>query len=178
MRDGQPLNAAFERFVVRVSPMLVRAGFLLTGDHSQAEDLTQLALLRTWRRWDSIGQSPEAYAYAVLVNLARDRGRSLRRRVPEVRWGDDVDVGTRDATAQVLERDTLTRAVRRLPRRQREVVVLRFFLDLSVAQTAKVLEASEGAVKAYTARALTRLRDLIDSEEPSPGPRREVRDVG
>lgn len=176
-QQAQPLDAAFERFAARVSPMLMRAGFLLTGDRYHAEDLTQTALLRTYRRWDSIGQAPEAYARQVLVNLARDRGRSLRRRAPEVELGETMDAATVDGSAQLVERDTLTRAVRRLPRRQREVVVLRFLLDLSVAQTATALGTSEGAVKTYTARALARLRALLEADESSPDARREVPDA-
>ena|SRR6201993_605842 len=177
MRQAQPLDAAFERFAVRVSPMLVRAGYLLTDDRYHAEDLVQITLLRTYRRWDSISQAPEAYARQVLVNLARDRGRSLRRRAPEVELGDNMAAAAIDGSVQLMERDTLTRAVRRLPRRQREVVVLRFLLDLSVAQTASALGTSEGAVKTYTARALARLRALLEADDSSPEARREVPDA-
>jgi RNA polymerase sigma-70 factor (sigma-E family) len=178
--QGQPLDAAFERFVARVSPMLVRAGFLLTGDRGHAEDLTQTALLRVYRRWGSIGQSLDAYAREVLVNLARDRERALRRRPREVELGDRSNMRAVDESAQLLARDTLTRAVRRLPRRHREVVVLRFFLDLSVAQTATALGTSEGAVKAYAARALRRLRTLLEADgsaSEAPEARREVSDA-
>lgn len=180
VQAGQPFDAAFERFVVRVSPMLVRAGFLLTGDRGHAEDLAQTALLRVYRRWDSIWQSPEAYAHEVLVNLARDRGRTLRRRPREVELPDSSRARAVDESGQLLERETLTRAVRRLPRRQREVVVLRFFLDLSVAQTASALGTSEGAVKAYAARALKRLRTQLEADEfrlPTSDARREVSDA-
>lgn len=176
-RQGQPLDAAFERFVVRAGPMLVRAGFLLTGDRGHAEDLTQAALLRVYRRWDSIGQSPDAYAREVLVNLSRDRGRALRRRPSEVELGDSSNMSAADDSAQLLERDTLTRAVRQLPRRQREVIVLRFLLDLSVAQTATALGTSEGAVKAYAARALTKLRTLLEADGFAHEPKGEVSDA-
>lgn len=177
MRRAEPLDAGFERFVVRASPMLMRAGFLLTGDRGHAEDLTQAALLRVYRRWGSIGDSPDAYAREVLVNLARDRGRALRRRPSEVELGDSSDVGVADESVRLLERDTLTRAVRQLPRRQREVVVLRFLLDLSVAQTATALGTSEGAVKAYAARALRRLRTLLEAYESAQEARSEVSDA-
>jgi RNA polymerase sigma-70 factor (sigma-E family) len=177
MQQAQPLDTAFERFVLRVSPMLVRAGFLLTGDRGHAEDLTQTALLRVYRRWNSISASPDAYAREVLVNLARDRGRALRRRPPEVELGDGSNMRVADESAQLLERDTLSRAVRQLPRRQREVVVLRFFLDLSVARTARALGTSEGAVKAYAARALTRLRTLLEADESAHVVGSEVSDA-
>jgi RNA polymerase sigma-70 factor (sigma-E family) len=175
--QAEPLDAAFERFVVRVSPLLMRAGFLLTGDRGHAEDLTQTALLRVYRRWGSIGQSRDAYASEVLVNLARDRGRALRRRPPEVQWGDRSNMRAADECAQLLERDTLARAVRQLPRRQREVVALRFFLDLSVAQIANALGTSEGAVKAYAARALKRLRTLVEPDESAHEAGSEVPDA-
>jgi RNA polymerase sigma-70 factor (sigma-E family) len=179
LKQGQSLDGAFEEFVARLSPTLVRAGFLLTGDQGHAEDLTQTALLRVYRRWDSIGHSPDAYVHQVLVNLARDRGRTLRRRPREVELSSRSDPEAADGSGQLLERDTLTRAVRRLPRRQREVVVLRFFLDLSVTQTAKALGTSEGTVKAYGARALTHLRALLEDDKfgQTPDPTREVSDA-
>jgi RNA polymerase sigma-70 factor (sigma-E family) len=164
MRQAHARDAAFEQFVIRASPLLVRAGFLLTGDRGHAEDLTQTALLRVYRRWDSIGHSPDVYAREVLVNLARDRRRALRRRPPEVELGDSLNMKAADHAAELLERDSLIRAVRQLPRREREVVVLRFVLDLSVGQTAGLLGTSEGAVKGYTSRALTRLRSLLKAD--------------
>jgi RNA polymerase sigma factor (sigma-70 family) len=74
-----------------------------------------------------------------------------------------------DDTEALLQRNAVVQAVRRLPRRQREVVVLRFFLDVSVAQAAAILGASEGTVKSYTARAIAQLRGLL-SEEPIAAP--------
>jgi RNA polymerase sigma-70 factor (sigma-E family) len=180
VREDDPFDVAFERFVARVSPRLVRAALLLTGDRGHAEDLAQTALLRVYRRWDSIGHSPDAYADEVLVNLARDRGRALRRRPREVELVDHSITEAVEGPSQMLERATLTSAVRRLPRRQREVVVLRFFLDLSVSQTATALGTSEGAVKAYAARALTRLRTLLEHDEVdlrTLAPIREVSDA-
>jgi DNA-directed RNA polymerase specialized sigma24 family protein len=64
----------------RVAPSLVRSGYLLTGDRGHAEDLAQVTLWRTARHWDALSGSPDAYAHEVLVNLSRDRRRSLGRR--------------------------------------------------------------------------------------------------
>ncbi len=156
----------FGRFAARVAPSLVRSGYLLTGDRGHAEDLAQVTLWRTARRWGELSGSPDAYAHEVLVNLSRDRRRSLTRRPLEVAQLDLVVDRGDDCTEALLERNAVVQAVRRLPRRQREVVVLRFFLDLSVAQTAAALGASEGTIKSYTARAIARLRDLL-SEDPT-----------
>jgi RNA polymerase sigma-70 factor (sigma-E family) len=159
----------FGRFAARVAPSLVRSGYLLTGDRGHAEDLAQVTLWRTARHWDTLSGSPDAYVHEVLVNLSRDRRRSLRRRPVEVAQFDLVVDRGRDDTEALLDRSAVVQAVRRLPRRQREVVVLRFFLDLSVAQAAVALGASEGTVKSYTARAIARLRVLL-SEDPAAAP--------
>jgi RNA polymerase sigma-70 factor (sigma-E family) len=163
------LDDEFERFATRASPWLLRSAYLLTGDRGHAEDLLQLTLLRTARRWRAIRGSPEAYAREVLVNLSRDRRRTLSRRPVEVAQSDPLMAGQADDVERLLERDAMVGAVRRLPQRQREVVVLRFFLGLSVAQTAAALDASEGTVKSYTARALARMRDLL-ADTPAASP--------
>jgi RNA polymerase sigma-70 factor (sigma-E family) len=155
------LDAEFERFAARASPWLLRSAYLLTGDREHAEDLLQLTLLRVTRRWREIRASPDAYAREVLVNLSRDRRRALSRRPVEVAQADPLVAARGDEVEKLLEREAMIEAVRRLPRRQREVVVLRFFLGLTVAQTAAALDASEGTVKSYTARALTRMRGLL-----------------
>src|ERR1035437_5982017 len=126
-----PFSVEFERFVSRGSPALLRSAYLLTGDRGHAEDLLQGTLLRVASRWDAARERP-------LVEPVAD-------------WGSDPSVG-------VLDRHAMTAAVGALPVRQREVVVLRFFLDLSVSETAAALGCSEGTVKSYTSRALARLR--------------------
>jgi RNA polymerase sigma-70 factor (sigma-E family) len=152
---------AFEAFVAEASGRLMGTAYLLCGDRGHAEDLVQTALLRTARRWHGAQQQPEAYARRVLVNLAKDRWRLLRRRVDEVAVQVDV---TEPADDAVLERDHLLAAVRALPAGQRAVLVLRFFDDLSVAETAAALDCSEGTVKSQTSRALDRIRSVLDQE--------------
>lgn len=142
--------------------MLLRSAYLLCGDRGQAEDLLQLTLLRTARRWQAAREAPEAYARQVLVNLSRDDRRRVRRRVKESPLSAvaSPELGSDHADA-VVGRDEVIGALRRLPRRQREVLVLRFYSDLSVSDTAALIGASEGTVKSYTARALARMRELL-----------------
>ena len=166
--DSAGVEESFERFVVSASPRLMRVAFLLTGDRGEAEDLLQGALVRLVGRWRQISDSPEPYALQVLVNLSRDRHRRLGRRPRETAPEGAVERLEDDHAGRLMERDALAQAVRALPRRQREVVVLRFFLDLSVSDTALALRCSEGAVKSYTARAMTRMRELLEDGSSPP----------
>jgi RNA polymerase sigma-70 factor (sigma-E family) len=163
MIGSQREQRAFEAFVADASGRLLRTAYLLSGDRGHAEDLVQATLMPTARRWARARHQPEAYARRVLVNLAKDRWRSLRRRVDEVGVeGESSEVaGPEDDT--VLEREQLLAAVRQLPARQRAVLVLRFFDDLSVVETAAALDCSEGTVKSQTSRALGRMRTVLDA---------------
>lgn len=153
---------AFERFVAESSDRLVRTAYLLCGDRGHAEDLVQTALLRTARRWGRARRQPEAYARRVVVNLAKDRWRELSRRPREAPIdGAEMAVSVSDGIA---ERDELLRATQALPEGQRAVLVLRYFADLSVEETARTLGCTTGTVKSQTARALTRLRAALTPE--------------
>lgn len=162
-------QAEFEEFVARDGARLQGFASLLIGTWQDAEDLVQQALLRSASRWSAARERPGAYTRTVLVNLARDRWRSRRRNaedasdelasLPAARWDD--------RTALVLERELLLRACRLLPVQQRAVLVLRFWEDRSVADTAAVLGCTEGTVKSQTHRALARLR-LVLEEAPDP----------
>ena len=157
------LDPSFDEFVTSGSAGLLRSAYLLTGDRDDSEDLLQITLVRTARRWDVARESPHAYAHRVLVNLLHDRQRNLSRRVTQQRL-DDFDDRRRpvaDGAQARVDRMTIISAVRRLPARQREVVVLRFFADLSVSETAAAIGASEGTVKTHTSRALTALREAL-----------------
>jgi RNA polymerase sigma-70 factor (sigma-E family) len=158
----------FERFAARVSPSLLRSAYLLTRDRGHAEDLLQMTLWRVARRWHAIEGAPEGYAHRVLVNLSRDRRRTLGRRAEE-RLDASTPAGLHDdATDTVAERDWMSAAVRRLPRRQREVIVLRFFLDLSVPEAAAALGMSQGTVKSHTSRALAQMGQLLNGSGTTP----------
>ena len=158
-------NDGFDRFVLDRSTALLRLAVLLVGDRGHAEDLLQTALLRLSVRWRSVQAHPEAYVRRVLVNLARDRWRHRARRVAEAEMTESAHATTaRDPADAVVDRDVLRRALAALPRRQREVMVLRFFADLSVAETAATLRTSEGTVKAHTSRAVARLRQALGEQ--------------
>ena len=161
------VDASFDAFVEARSTALLRLAYLLTGDHGHAEDLLQTALLRAARHWRRVRGSPEAYVRQILVNLSKDRIRLLGRRLREAPLPDDVDragpvAASGGPSEQIDERRRVARAVTQLPIRQRQVVVLRFFEDLSVAQTAELLGCSEGTVKSHTARAVAQLRGLVE----------------
>ena len=148
---------------------LVRLAFAMTSDWDLAEELAQEAFLRVWRSWGNIRdqQSAPAYLRATVVNLAR---RSLRRMLRERRaWHDPDDRPSADPGASV----DLLRALARLPAGKRACVVLRFYLDLSEADTAAALGVSVGTVKSQTAKALRRLQRLLAEPSTIPAPRPE-----
>lgn len=155
----------FHDFVTARRADLVRTAFLLCGDPDEAHDLVQTALMRVHRRWRSIERSdaPEVYARRILVNLAA----SWWRRRLRVRWvplSDVLPVPAPDSTARLGDRDELWRAVMTLPPRTRAVLVLRYFEDLSEAETARQLGCSVGSVKSQGSRGLARLREVMDEQ--------------
>jgi RNA polymerase sigma-70 factor (sigma-E family) len=160
-------QAGFEEFVAWRSSHLLRTAFLLTGDAGKAEDLLQTALVRAWRAWGRIDGDPEPYVRRILVTTAtsawrrRWRGEQPQENLPERTSSGAPDRRTGDPSGAVEDRRDLWAALRRLPPRQRAVVVLRFFEDLTEAQTGEVLGCSIGTVKSQAARALARLR--VDS---------------
>jgi RNA polymerase sigma-70 factor (sigma-E family) len=161
------VDSSFEAFVEARSAGLLRLAYLLTGDKGHAEDLLQTALLRTLRRWAHAQGAPEAYTRQVLVNLSRDRIRGQSRRPRETSLPADPDAlhASDPLLERIDERRMVADAVAQLPLRQRQVVVLRFFADLTVEQTAEELGCSTGTVKSYTSRALTRLRELLGDHQ-------------
>ncbi|MEO3745917.1 SigE family RNA polymerase sigma factor [Plantactinospora sp. B5E13] len=163
------VDPTFETFVEGRSTALLRTAYLLTGDRGHAEDLLQTALLRTARHWSRAREAPEAYTRQVLVNLSRDRIRWLFRRPREAPMPAEPDNlrAVDGGYERVTDRRVVVRALAKLPIRQRQVVVLRFFEDLSVEQTAELLGFSTGTVKSYTSRALARLRELLADDHDS-----------
>lgn len=157
---------SFEEFVAAASARLLTLALLLTGRHrAEAEDLLQDVLERAYRRWPRIirNGSPEPYVRQMLVNAAVDRGRRLRRRPEQPLAFDTADATAADQAGLAADRDLLLRALAGLPPRQRAVLVLRYFEDLSEAQTAVVMGCSTGTVKSQTSRGIARLRELAGS---------------
>ena len=165
-------DAGFAEFVRVRYPDLVRIGYLLTGSVPEAEDLAQAALLRVMRVWRRI-DDPLPYVRRTMANLHISRWR--RHRARELLTAIVPDRLVRDPSDAVGERDALYTALRALPPRARAVIVLRYWVDLSEADTAQHLGCSVGSVKSTASRGLARLRAaLADPEalEPVPEERR------
>ncbi|MFL6139846.1 MAG: SigE family RNA polymerase sigma factor [Frankiaceae bacterium] len=153
-------RSEFDAFVAARSPALLRTAYLLTHDRAAAEDLLQIALTRTWVAWGRVHGDPAPYVRRVMVNAyASAWRRRWRAEVPAAEVPEaPARAGGGDATATVDERDVVWTALARLPRRQRAVLVLRYFEDLTEAHTAALLGVSVGTVKSQTSKALSRLR--------------------
>jgi RNA polymerase sigma-70 factor (sigma-E family) len=149
-------EAAFRAFVQANGATLLHAARLLTGDHHRGEDLVQTALTRLYLKWDRV-DAPLAYARKALVTAHID---AQRRRwwgerptevLPETATGND-------ATDASESRDELRRLLAELAPRERAVVVLRYYCDLSEQDAAATLGIPVGTVKSMCSRALARLR--------------------
>ena len=149
----------FDEFVLARSSGLLRTAYLLTHDHALAEDLLQTALAKAWFAWERIDQH-EAYVRRILVTTyatwwrRRWNGEHPTDELPEAGGSPDPT----DPSDAVGQRHDLWSAMERLPRRQRAVVVLRYFEDLTEAQTAQVLGCSVGTVKSQASKAFAKLR--------------------
>jgi RNA polymerase sigma-70 factor (sigma-E family) len=161
---------AFRAYVSQRYPALVRTAYLLTGSRPDAEDLVQTALAKTWLGWDRIRDRDalDGYVRRVMVNTQTSFWR--RRKITAVLTDapPERDDG-RDEAHGIALHDALWTALAGLPARQRAIVVLRYYEDLSEAETAEVLGISVGTVKSATSRALAKLRDEPGlHEEPKP----------
>ncbi|MFG2936029.1 SigE family RNA polymerase sigma factor [Streptomyces sp. NPDC048282] len=153
------LEAQFQEFVRARWSHLVRTAVLLTGDPHHAEDLTQTALAKAYRSWRRVSRAdhPEAYVRRILVSCNSDRFR--KRRVAEsLTAAPPEHPGHDDAVTRADERGTLLAALAQLPPRQRAVVVLRYWEDLSEGEVAEVLGCSPGTVKSQASKGLAKLR--------------------
>jgi RNA polymerase sigma-70 factor (sigma-E family) len=151
-------DEAFGVFVAARSRHLLQTAYLLTGDRHRAEDLLQTALTKAYLRWDRISSDdPEGYVRRILANTQFDW---WRRRSSREQPTDALPEEARpDASAEVEVRDAVLTALAGLPKRQRAVVVLRYFEDLSEAEIAQTLGCSPGTVKSAASRAMAKLRD-------------------
>lgn len=158
--DGDD-RTAFDTLVDVRATSLLRTAYLLTGDWGTAEDLLQTALVKTWFRWDRLRDKDAAEAYVRQV-MARTYATWWRRKWRgELATGDLPETACRDAYDDVDSRHALRHALAALPPRQRAIVVLRFYEDLSEAQVADLLGCSVGTVKSTASRALVRLRGIV-----------------
>ena len=156
-QQGEGVAAAeFDEFVMARSTSLLRTAYLLTHDHALAEDLLQTALSKAYFSWGRIDGNPEPYVRRILVNTYATWWR--RRWNGEVATEQLPERAHQDPSAAADSSQDLWTAMERLPRRQRAVVVLRFFEDLTEAQTADQMGCSVGTVKSQLSKALAKLR--------------------
>jgi RNA polymerase sigma-70 factor (sigma-E family) len=162
--------AGFREYVAARYGALVRIAWFLTGDFGAAEDLVQAALMKTWPRWSAIARDdPDAYVRKVMLNTRSTWWRrSWRFEEPHAAV---PDLPAPDELLAFERRQELVRLLAKLSSRQRAVVVLRYYEDLSEAQTADVLGCSVGAVKRHAARALAALRLSVAREPPGSSER-------
>jgi RNA polymerase sigma-70 factor (sigma-E family) len=156
---SRPTDEDFSEFVRAAWPGLYRTAYLILGDHQLAEDLVQSALAKTYASWRKVRDPAAATAYArvVLANTAASwfRRRSWRNEHPTETLPEAV------SHPDPSDRPAVVDALKLLPPRQRAVVVLRYYDDLSVREVAQALGCSEGTVKRQTYDALARLRGLL-----------------
>lgn len=171
-QGGVPLNQLGEQryreFVVARSAALLRTAYLLVGDRSKAEDLLQTALVKTYLAWDRIKDAgaTEAYVRRVMATTATSWWRR-RWRVEHVAVSAD-EPAVADASARLADADEVRRLLLTLPARQRAVLVLRYYDDMSEKDVAEMLGISRGAVSSTAARGLAALRRRIAEEVNSP----------
>jgi RNA polymerase sigma-70 factor (sigma-E family) len=150
-----------ERLLSERGDHLMRTAVLLAGNRQDGEDLLQAAIERLLRRGRRL-DSPEGYLRRTLYNLAADGWRrqgAWRTKLPLIHAS--YAVAETDITAAVDLRDALIRSMRWLPAGQRAVIVLRYWEQLTEAETAAALGCSEGTVKAAASRGLKRMRELV-----------------
>ncbi|MGH2674077.1 MAG: SigE family RNA polymerase sigma factor [Actinomycetota bacterium] len=155
--------AGFEDFCQRHYSRLAGLAFLLTRDRQEAQDLAQEGLARAFERWGRVSRldRPDAWVQRVVVNLAHSWKRRLRRVLPVALPPDQFVIDPE------VSDPALVRALGVLTPGQRTVIVLRFFLDWSVAQVADALGKQPGTVRALTAQGLDRLRRTLTQQEVS-----------
>lgn len=171
MRDEGVKQLEFQEFYRTSRDACLRAVLASVGDRQLAEDLVAEAFTRAWASWHSVSRHPAPPAWVVRTAL-NTRVSWWRRRRREVAFdgtADITDIGA-GASGEGLDPVLLT-ALRGLPLRQREVIVLRVFLDLDTRTTAKVLGVAPGTVTAHMSRAVAALRDyLVPVDNPEVGP--------
>ncbi|MFE9927031.1 SigE family RNA polymerase sigma factor [Streptomyces sp. NPDC005774] len=159
---------SFSSYMRARQPVLLRTARSLTGNPSDAEDLLQTALAKTYVAWERIEdhRALDGYVRRALLNTRTSQWRKRKvdefacEELPEPAPASAAD----DPAEQQALRDAMWRAIMRLPARQRAMVVLRYYEDLSEVQTAEVLGVSVGTVKSAVSRALGKLRDDAELE--------------
>ena len=150
-------EADFTDYVRARQRHFARFAYLLTGDPHSAEDLVQSAFAKVYRKWDSIHGSPDAYVRQTIINEHNSWWRRTWRH-KEVTGSDLITYTDPPAPADRYADNDLRAHIRNLPAQQRAAIILRYYEDLTEAQTADLLGISVGTVKSHTSRALNALR--------------------
>jgi RNA polymerase sigma-70 factor (sigma-E family) len=142
---------------------LNRTAYLMCGNGHQADDLVQTTLVAVYTRWKQVSAADniDAFVHRILARRFIDERRSRWARIS---LGHPMRDLPTPADTSVDERDAVSTALRRLPKGQRAVLVLRFYVDMSVEATAQALGCSEGNVKSQCSRGLAALRVALDSQ--------------
>lgn len=146
----------YDSFVAQRSPRLLRIAYLMTRDWATAEDLLQASLTKAWFAWSRVSGDPEPYVRRIIGTIFISwRRRHWVREIPQ----EPPDVHTvADSSERHADRDALWRALGRLSARQRAIVVLRYFEDLTESEIAETLGIHVGTVKSQASRAMAKLR--------------------
>ena len=167
-------ESEFTAFVDDSWRSLVRAAIFLGASPSDADDIAQTTVIRCYSGWEKVSgaDNRDAYVYRMLLHCLRDHQRTSwwRLRSPHPPSPDRAEVGL-DESVRIEMADAVHRALAILPRAQREVVVLRYFVQLTEAQTAATLGIAAGTVKSRLSRSLARLAEDPHLLDLTGGPR-------
>ncbi len=164
-------TAAFAEFVAARSPALFRTAYVMVGDHGLAQDLVQEALTKTYVAWPRLREVDNAEAYTrkaittTYISWWRRKAWKAERPRDDVPDGGDL---TSRAGVDVVDRAWLWGELQSLPPRQRAAIVLRYYEDLTEAQTAEAMGCAVGTVKSQVAQGLKRLRAQIGDDVDLP----------
>jgi len=164
--------AAWEPLVLAHQQPVFRYAYLLLGDPDDAEDITQETFLRAWRylaRFDST-RPLRPWLLSITSNLASNRRRSAGRYLSALMRAfrnEPPPATLEEKSTQRMQADRLREAVQTLNTADQQIVYLRYFLDLSVAETAEALNIAQGTVKSRMSRALDKLRNIIRDDFPA-----------
>ena len=163
--------SAWEPLVLAHQEAVFRLAYLLLGDPDDAEDTAQETFLRAWNHLKRFDQTRplRPWLLSIAANLARNRRRSAGRYLAALTraFRNEPNPATvEEKSTQTMEADDLWKAVQSLNLPDQQIVYLRYFLDLSVSETAEVLQVAEGTVKSRLSRALEKLRLIIKQEFP------------
>jgi RNA polymerase sigma-70 factor (sigma-E family) len=159
----QPPDDGFAEYVKEARPAIRRSAFMLVGDWYEADDLVQRTLIALYRRWNRLDGHDHlgGYVRTVMVRLVISDRRRHRWSREQTQDSLPEPPPEPDATRQIADRQLLIAALAELPPRQRSAIVLRYWEDLSVEETARTMGCSAATVRSQTARAMAILRRIL-----------------